>query len=288
YALMTLIPTTCISPMAASGSHPKSNSGPPPALSLTSHCPCTCFQPPSLLGHLPKTPSSLSVAMADIPKLDDMEGLAGEVSDSAMEDLKVDYEDPQFEGPGKHHFEGHIIPAPLPSDNMMQSDEASADMARAMPVPPFSAGQANSVSPWSPSGLLAPTQSVPTIIFSPAHSSPCATPPPRVSSSLPMATYPPSPASCPLSPRKAAKQWAFKQLAVSPTPQLSVDSADTFLHSLAMPSAPLHPGSCLSTCSCYFGYSYYLVGSTCRPPSEVQHRYLPGHSSSYAAAAFDL
>ncbi|KAH0589180.1 hypothetical protein H2248_004946 [Termitomyces sp. 'cryptogamus'] len=125
--------------MTASGSHPESNSGPPPASSSTLHHPCTCSQPPSPLCHPPKAPSSWSVAMADIPKLDNSESLAGGVSDSAMDDLKVDFEDPQFKGPGEHCFNGHIIPAPLPSNNMIQFDEALAGMACAIPAPPFSA-----------------------------------------------------------------------------------------------------------------------------------------------------
>ncbi|KAH0579170.1 hypothetical protein H2248_003323 [Termitomyces sp. 'cryptogamus'] len=69
----------------------------------------------------------------------------------------------------------------------------------------------------------------------------CATSPAQASSPPPVAKNSPSTASLPLSLKKAAQRWASKHLAQSPAPQLLVEVADSFLHSLANPSGPTAP-----------------------------------------------
>ncbi|KAG5332061.1 hypothetical protein C0989_007290, partial [Termitomyces sp. Mn162] len=161
-------------------------------------------------------------------------------SDPSSDDLGVDFEEPPSGGLGEAFTGSHVTYAPLPTGDMTPSGEASAASARYLPSLVSSAAPLASLPPRTAANSAASldtTRSVPTIVFSPVRIPSRAASPTRAPSPPSAAADPPSPAS-PLSPKKTAGRRASKCPATTPAPQLSLDTAESFLHSLDAPSVP--------------------------------------------------
>ncbi|KAG5729837.1 hypothetical protein E4T56_gene10346 [Termitomyces sp. T112] len=124
---------------------------------------------------------------------------------------------------------------------MMPSGKASAALAHYLPSLALSTALLASLPPQTAANSaisLNTTHSVPTIVFSPVCIPSCAT----SSTRAPLPPFaiadPPSPASQPLSPKKTAGRQASKHPATTLAPQLSLNMAESFLHSLDTPSVP--------------------------------------------------
>ncbi|KAG5729341.1 hypothetical protein E4T56_gene9914, partial [Termitomyces sp. T112] len=210
--------------MAASGSRPALPRGLTPASSSTAHRPRTRSQPPSPLGLPPEASTSSRTTMTVIPEAHDAEICAHEDSDPSSDDLGVDFEEPPSGGLGEAFTGSHVTYAPLPTGDMTPSGEASAASARYLPSLVSSAAPLASLPPRTAANSAASLDTTRSV-------SPLAPSPPSA------AADPPSPAS-PLSPKKTAGRRASKCPATTPAPQLSLDTAESFLHSLDAPSVP--------------------------------------------------
>ncbi|KNZ78264.1 hypothetical protein J132_01243 [Termitomyces sp. J132] len=156
--------------------------------------------------------------MADIPEANNTGDSMQDGSYFPDDELRVDFNDPLSESLDEHLTGSHINLAPLPSqaglprlptDVMTSSGEDLADLAHVQPVSvlpmngtTFTPPQISIDSP----GLLTTDHLVPTIVLSPVWIPPCTTSSTIASSLLLAAIDPPSPASIPLSPKKATKR----------------------------------------------------------------------------------
>ncbi|KAG5353050.1 hypothetical protein C0989_010856 [Termitomyces sp. Mn162] len=208
--------------------------------------------------------------MAGIPEEDYPDNLTGGGSDSSNDKLGINFEDPLTGGPEEGFAQACIFNAPPHSQLMMPSGGDLAEpvhteatlasfMALAASIPPQLLEEARESHTF--------TGTIPTILFSPAPGPSCGTSPTQASSPPPPVVDCPSPASLLLSPRKVAKRWSSKHPVHSLIPQLSVERAASFLHSLAIPAAPTAPST--ATAIAYVGHTSESLTISCSALSNL-------------------